>query len=669
MLPPRAENDYTDRGWARFRETQQMARSGKRALQARQGAAALALFGALGVSCGRPPLEASFAAGWEPGDGADGRAALAALAGKATTQSLPVVVGVTGRGLVGRALPGGELWRYEGAVDVLPSLVGDVVAFTAGGELRVLDGRTGALRFALPVSGRRLEGVGGDGAHLVFLLVDSDDARPDQLLVTSGVGEVLHSATTLERLGTPAALGGLGLVPFARQYVSVFDLTTGKPVGRLLVRDDLHTVTAAEDGLWLLGRGALHLDEQLLASAEPTSLRLSVGELPGEPRWPRDGSKPRPARARPIDVWAEPRFEAGRVTLAGEAYAFSYYDLVVGFARASGRVRWTSAFDRAVVGGAPGPEGPSVCLEDGSVWRLRWRDGARAESSGLSARLKACVLTSERTPIAGPDGPPLEEQVQATLAGTGPELAAVHELLVRDLAERGGAPATGALLAVARDPLATPSLSALAGELLRHRREGAELMIAALLDSAPAPAGEATGASGAGVSSATDAPPEDESPRTESEARVLRAPPVDALAEALSGANATGAAPALAAHLAEPSIAGGSALALVHSLHVLGGPAEVPAVRAFFDTYENAGGDAEFIAALGLAAEFMVRHGNEADRQLVRDARDGHLTHPLLKEQLAALRLGDPPAEGASGSDGKAAPQGASTGAKPPKGR
>src|SRR5690606_30733416 len=155
-------------------------------------------------------------------------------------------------------------------------------------------------RFSVPTFGRRLEAMSTDGQHFLFLVVDSDDARPDQLLLTNASGQILAAATTERRVGAPLAYSGLRFGPWNRQVVSVFDLATGDPLGRLLVRDSIHQVTAIDGNIWVLGRGAVRLDADILDSVGEGSARLPIPELPGEPEWPVDASQPRLAKGQPV---------------------------------------------------------------------------------------------------------------------------------------------------------------------------------------------------------------------------------------------------------------------------------------------------------------------------------------------------------------------------------
>ena len=236
------------------------------------------------TGCGGQRLEKAIDTRWSWDGGTEAERLLAALEGKSAPPTLPAAVGVTAEGLVGRTLPAGRRWTYQGSVDVLPTIVADSVLFTGDERLTMLDLGTGRQRFSLDVRGRRLEGAGSDGQRFVLLLVDKDNAREDQVRVIDKNGNTLFQASTAARLGTPAAVEGIGLLPYSSQYVYGFELDSGKPIGRLLYRDDLHTVQARPDAIVLLGRGATALKSELASAPAPPSsaaMRSSSTETVG----------------------------------------------------------------------------------------------------------------------------------------------------------------------------------------------------------------------------------------------------------------------------------------------------------------------------------------------------------------------------------------------------
>jgi hypothetical protein len=602
---------------------------------------------ALATSCNKNSgLENAFSVSWRAeGDQStrleEGRAVLDRLAKLEALPRVPAAVGVTGRGLRGRALPGGVVWHYVGPVDVLPSLVGDRVGFSGDGMVTVLDVKSGERSFHIPVAGRRLEGLAYDGELYAMLLVDSDDARPDELRIVDHDGRTKFMASTTARLGTPHALGGLVLIPWQRQYVSAFDMQTGATIGRLLVRDSVHQLDANPSGIWAFGAGASHIDAALLDTRGEQALRLPKAELPGDPPWPIDGSKPRPPRSRPIALWAVPSF-SGQARFEGGVFGYGYYEVVIGLSVQSKQVKWSNFFPRSMVGSAESEAGITTCLEDGTIWQVRWSDGQTKRIDTLDTRLKGCAVSPVTSALVGRRSGDLAIQVRKTISSTGATMAKVHEFLVGDLARSETARATYALLAIAQDPTTSSALAERAADYLGKRRTGASAMIRALRENVPAAPD--------GTKPAEDPTPSSEEDESGTEDLDLdlptarkRPPPVAALAHALTQMNQRSAANALAAQLTLPSIDGADSRAVVQALTVLGGKKQLQAVRSFFVNFKNGGGDQALLDALVLAAKFLLEHGTEDERSLLRVAKTDVLTHPDLAKALEQLALDDPP--------------------------
>jgi hypothetical protein len=590
-------------------------------------------------------LESAFSGSWRAEGETrllEGRRVLARLAGQEPVPLVAAAVGVTGRGLRGRALPGGVVWHYVGPIDVLPSLVGDRVGFSGNGIVTVLDVKSGERRFHVPVAGRRLEGMAYDGQHYALLLVDSDDARPDELRIVDARGNTKFLATTMNRVGTPLAVGGLVLIPWSRQYVSAFDIRSGQSVGRLLVRNAIHRVEAASDQLWILGAGASHVDESLLDSVGEAALRLSPPELPGEPIWPIDGSKPRLPRTQPVALWAVPTFD-GTARFVKGTYGYGYFEVVVGLDVRTQRVKWTNFFPRSMVGSHANQTGITACLEDGSIWQIRWSDGHAVLVDTLDTRLKGCAVSAVRSEPKGRRSGDLAIQVRQTISGTGAGMAAVHELLLADLARSEAARATHALLAIAQDPVTSSGLAERAASYLAKRRTGANAMMRALRENVPSDVMAQPDTTEGDEAVADDRATETADLDLALQTARKRPPPVAALAEALTAMNVRSAAKVLALQLTLPSIDGSDSQAVLIALGQLGGKKQLPDVRRFFLNFKNGGGDRAMLDALLLAARFLLQHGSEAERILLLEAKSDVLTHPELAKSLEKLPLDQAP--------------------------
>ncbi len=637
----------------------------------------LVLAAALTGCGGNQSFESTLDEMWQWDGGVEASHVIERLQSASAPKVVPAAVGVTGRGLVGRTLPAGKLWTYEGEVDVLPTLTGGLVLFTGAGKVVAIDVATGVKKFSLDTNSRRLEGAGFDGKYAVLLLVDKDDAREDQILVVGPKGEKLYEAQANARLGTPAVVDGLALVPYSGQYVGALDIQTTEHVGRVLIRDGIHSVSSEPGGVVVYGTGATLLSENVTSSPGSQSLKLDPKKLPGEPEWPIDGSKPRPARGRPVGLYAHVAPSELTLKLSTGGYVATYYDVAVGFEHGSNDIRFSTHFPRAVAGGAAGKHGPTLCLENGSLVRVNAKTGHHIPFGSLESKIKACVVSAPDDQIPKGARPSVLEQLEETISSTGPDMVAIQTVLLRELGEADTPDTTRSLLAIAQDPLVSLDLARTAGNLLAQRKTGGEVMIEALNASAPQPlvpdanepAAPETDPSGSAKANSDDEwsdspedadkqpngkspqpsgepdtkPPSRENPQDEpaiepgaQRREKQRPPPVGSLARALLRMKTPGAARALAPYLNDPSSRAKASLNLMKTISKLGtgDPVEMREVSRFLYHYKNTGGEGQLIDALVLAAHFLFKYGDdEADEQLER-ALGQSLTHPDLTRGL-----------------------------------
>lgn len=594
---------------------------------------------------------------------------------------LSAVVGVTGFGVRGQLLPQGKIWNFESPVDVLPSIAGSAVLFTGGGNLHALDLKSGKELFQASVSGRRLEGVGYDGNYFLVLLVDADDAREDELRMFRRDGLEMSNISVTAHLGTPAVVDGIGLVPYDGQYVAGFDIASKTWLGRLLYRDALHSVTADERGVLLWGQGVTRLDTKLSSSPDSQALLLPLAEFPGSPSWPVDGSKPRPARAQSINIFATPASQDAPLKFAHDLYVATYYQIVLGVQPGTDQLAWVNHLPRPIIGGAIAESNVTVCLEDGSVLRLNLNDGGITPFGSLDARLKACVVTAANEPVEHQERPELEQQIVETITSTGPDMAKVQILLLDRMASTPGEATTRALLQISQDPLVSSELARHAGQLIAKRTSGGEEMVRVLNEfsakravrlklaaqsseinpdvavavaeanaskDVPAAGQRAAGSDdeweneksqqpGTGSMGAIQFP----SPQADelSSKKTLRPPPVDSIARALMTMKTPGAAAALAKYLDDPALNAAQIKVVMKAVYKLGGPDEVEPVHTFLLIYKNTGGETDLIDALVQATEFLLTYLIEPKKSEVKAEVNESLTHPEVQRRAKLIKI------------------------------
>lgn len=570
--------------------------------------AALCTMAALLGGCGGASgLEEAFTPR-SPLRGAAARPLLERIDAEKRQPAIAGAVGVTGRGLVGRALPDGERWEQVGPVETLPALDGEFVAVSGGGHVRLHHLRDGKLQWSIDSEGRQLSAMAHDGQHALLVLTDPHDSRLQLVLIVDQEGVVRHCTRSEPALGQPTTVGGLGLVPWSGRYVTVIDLAQGEPLAQFLVENSTTTAVADLQGVLLLGRGVLRLSEDVLSAPRPHPLELPPKNLPGAPRWPTDGTVALAPRAFPVAIHAFPRIDGDRLRFAQDAFGAIYYRVVLGFGARGGELRWATHFLRDVLGAASSSEGMTLCLEDGSLWRLAWADGSRASSGTLGARLRACVVSPDPRPITVARPVPLAEQVATTLTDTGPDMAPVHHLLLDELAANPAPEVTRLLLEIARSPRASADLADQTARRIAMRRTGVEHLIAALEDGA--------------------------------DFEVTKRPaPIAAIASALFAVNAKEGAPALAQHLIDPRTSMIDQLMLARVLRHLAGPEQVPELSAYFTLYRTAASEPELAQAVVLTAQTLWLLGGEEGRAVVLEAARDPMTHPNVRSELEKLMV------------------------------
>jgi len=574
-------------------------------------------YGSLGwglLSCtllacgGSPKLDQGFKKEWQRRDGHEGRAVMALL-GAPKPSGPGVAVGISGQELVGRTLPDGALWRYPSAPTVLPSISGGTVALTTDNELVVLNASDGTELFRKSSADRRLEGYSFDGNYGIFLLVDQDDARPDLIAILDRQGKTIAESQTVSRVGAPLATNGLGLVPWNNQYVSAFELSTGKYQGRLVARSAPSRVLDNPTGYFLTGGGGMvSLDLALADNPDVRGVTFPSEQLPGQPEWPVDGSKPRIAKSSPISLLGEPLRVGAETRFAGDQLVVTYYELVAGLSAKTHAPVWVNHLSHTVIGADTNPDGVLFCLEDG-VLEFSSYDGSQQTVSSLGSRLQACTVDSGNLRPSPQTRPPLEAQIVEALRATGPSLGAFHDFLLKHLGEIHTREATGALLAIARDPATPAPLLKSTRSELEKRDVGVDLLLAAVQASAQ------------------------ERANPTQTANVMRPVPLAELAKVLERAGEKAAAAPLARHLPAADVSAREALAILSALLVLGGPTEVPLVYDFLVANKNVATNAEYAESLQTATRFLVRQGGMA-REQAKQAIEDTMTHPDLKRLL-----------------------------------
>src|SRR5690606_6516907 len=191
----------------------------------------------------RHGFEQAFTKRWQSDHGYSATQLYERLKEQQPSAGTQVAVGVSTQGLVGKPLAQGPAWTYSGRVDTVPQVSGNVVAFTSGEQLVALDANSGRVLWKLDTGKRKLRGIGDDGTLSAVSLDDVKGTELGQVLLIGRDGNVKHRYELRAPIGVPAVHAGVAFVPWANQYVTAIDGTTGEEMARILLRHQVSHAT------------------------------------------------------------------------------------------------------------------------------------------------------------------------------------------------------------------------------------------------------------------------------------------------------------------------------------------------------------------------------------------------------------------------------------------
>ncbi len=583
------------------------------------------------AGCGAASVNTSkgFDSEWQNDSGASIAAVEQRLHGLPAVPNARVVVGVTDSGLVAATLDGKSHWVHNGRAASPPMIAGQLVIVAEGDRIIALDASSGSKVWSIDNRGMALRGAANDGTSSALVLADTHKSL---FLGVSASGASLGSTETSAPLGTPAARGGIGFVPWSNQYVSAVDLKSGDEAGRLLTREQVSRALNYGGTLYFGEKGLLRFDEKAryASTNQGNHVTLPKLDLPGKPDWLGSGvvTATSDANARSkIRVYAAPSAGPnGELTLGGGTIAASYFRVVFGLDAKSADLRWVRSLPADIVGGAAASAGFVLCDANGKVWSLD-SNGSDAASLDLGSKVRMCSadMGAEAVPPAS-GRPTLAPQITQALDALEPDMAEAERYLIAELGKLDDPLVTKTLIDLSSSPRIPPELRTETRRLLGLRRNGNDYMLTALARHYDFVSG------------------------------VLLPPPVGPLADALAASNETRAAPLLAKHLNDPANSAEDVAHAARALVKLATAAEYEDLRTFFALYRATADDESLVAAVIACAEAVLRVGGDAGRAVVERAAQDPLTQSDVRAALPGV-LNKAPAAAASAPSPTATPE------------
>lgn len=553
-------------------------------------------------------FDQAFTKRWQSDSGDSATRLYQQLQGAQAPAAAQVAVGVTSGGLVGKPLGAGAGWSHAGRVDTVPQISGGVVAFTSGNQIVALDAENGTPLWKVDAGKRRLRGIGDDGTVTAVSLSDAQGTLPGQVLLVTRNGNVAHSYEVRAPLGVPAVHGNVAFIPWANQYVTAIDTTTGDEIGRILLRHQVSHAQTIGGELYFGQLGLTRFDEKIGAAQRQAGnfVALPDKKVPGDPEWYKDGTRvytSTNSATTKIHLWARPMPNDEGLGLAGDTYAASYFSVAFGLDAKDGSLKWTRSLAGDIVGGAAAADGFALCDATGKVWGVGSNGQAPAPVADLGKPLTACVVQTDSLGISGEPDDSVAEQIQAVLDTHRPSLATAYSFLIEELPSINDPLVTKILIDLIEHPRTVPSLAKRAGVLLAKQRTGVDYMLAALERHYDFLLGN-------------------------------RPPPVGPLAVALGAIGDRKAAPLLAKHLNDPATATRDVPLVASALAELATASETEELQTFFALYRATADEAPLVEAVVKVAQTLIRVGGPSGQEMVEFAATDPLTHPTVRSKL-----------------------------------
>ncbi|MCG5055651.1 MAG: PQQ-binding-like beta-propeller repeat protein [Myxococcales bacterium] len=557
---------------------------------------------------------------------ATGRA-LALLAGESGSQSVLVAVDLEDNRVI---------WCVPAEVDVRAEVGREVVVYgDPAGALVGLDVRTGRemWRVASPRLGTgpaTLLGHAVDGEGVFAVYKGPPGASPPAVILgLSEQGTQRFRRPLDERVGAPAARGGVVAVPQRSQFVTLLDGRTGESLADILARDEAAAFVRG------LPEGFMYGSQGVFVASRKTALGTHAGggylkaKLPEfvRPVYHYDMYKPAHARHSAIDrnrlLWRvsgspdAPAFRNGQVVVHNFRFFF-------GLDAATADLTWAYSHPRLDAIGAV-HTGPALVFADaeGNLGALEARSGRllmSAAPAGLGAlKVRGASFDAEGFGKPGPGAQPsvsISEALKAIALDPDKRFHDVQVFAIEQLSRSEAPGVTAALLEVLQRGEGEPYLLEKAADSLVERQDPRSLPL--FLEAIEVKPDYAEG----------------------------RAPQrLELIARALAKLGARDAMPALVDHIRLPQTDPSAVSEIAAAVIALEAKEVIAAFRDYLSQYRA---DPAFMSqpgALIAAANVLARLGDTQDRTLLLYVAEEPKTLSSLKvaiERLLAESSGGP---------------------------
>lgn len=575
-------------------------------------------------SCGGKP--GSFSVSFPDNNGGDIETLTARIQGAKEREIRPCAVGVTPEPSKLYAFDLNSqrvLWQAPTETSITPIVVGDYVITHEKGDIVGHAIESGDTRFRVDDMNMTLVGADASNRFVAFTLTKGSNTYAESAVFTIRANSVLWKREFEGKVGSPAVIGDVIIVPWNHQNLSAIDATTGDEFARIRLKDTV-VGHAFVDGKKLFAgsnRAFFEITPKVTSGLARKSpfFELPERNLPGEPLllpdvYSLDPIQPPESASHRIALKWRPSvvsvLDKERIALQDNNLYLVFYRFIVAFDPSTYAVRWIYTHPEDMVGTAVQTGGILFADVSGHFGFLSANKGEQLwkAKSGLNSlvvtlrpeRVSQFSFSDERlTPEE------LRKQLLIAARDSDARLVPVRVLIVELLAALDDPESTANLIELCDNDETTAQVRKAACDALANRKVGSDQIVNALKRHASFLDG-------------------------------TTAPPVGALAMAAAKQKNKSAVALLVAHLKDPNTPVKELPKLVWSLGQLQDHAAVKPLTDFLRLYHADANDPHLIEALVASVEALVALSGPASADVLKEVSNDVMGSEAVREQATA---------------------------------
>ncbi|MBN1653082.1 MAG: hypothetical protein JXA30_04830 [Deltaproteobacteria bacterium] len=519
------------------------------------------------------------------------------------------------------------LWQRPTRTSITPVVAGDYVLTHEGSDIVGREVESGDSGFEIDDRNMTLVGADASEQLLALTLTKGSSSFADSAVYAIKSRSVIWKREFQGRVGSPAVIGDVVLVPWNHQNLSALNAKSGDEFARIRLKDNVvgHAFVHANKLFAGSNRLIFEVTSSLSSGLTRKSPYFELPErsLPGDPLLLPDVYSPDPIQPpdsgrhrialgwRPAVVSLPGK---SRIELQDNNLYLLFYRFVVAFEPATYSVRWIYTHPTDIVGAAVQAGGVLFADTTGYVGFLSATKGEKLwdATSGLTSS----VITLRPDPVSQfsvtseslrPDQ--LRGQLMVAVRDPDARLVPVRVLVVELLAALDDPESTSNLIEICDNRDATEQVKRAACQALAKRKVGADQV----LDTLKRRANYLDGTT---------------------------SPPVGALAQAAAEQGEKRAVALLIGHLKDPQTPAGELPRLVSALKQLQDHSAVAPMTDFLRLYHADAAEPQLIEALCESIDALIALSGPACAETLKEIAEDSMGSQAVREKAhAALQL------------------------------